>query len=289
MAINIITSKIGDSVRTEDVNRLYLELCRKRIFTITPGVPVNFHVLSDTTEGYDEGINIIPFVEDEDITNPKFHMIKFFDEMKFQSDTNVLWDVNLQPLDLCQQITLNGFPEAGDVKEADDYVTDMDIETAREIRENMLPFIQLPTKWYNDGSTGTVNDWFIKYNGNDCRGLYQTFLKDPKGIQEKYNNLAEFIENEFKGVMLPTQPGIFSPYYVNNKEKNDDLSQQWEENVRPYFPESWSAPGGEEDAPYIEWEHEYRDMTKQVKFLYFNTNNGTELPESDRYLLLWFL
>ena len=78
-------------------------------------------------------------------------------------------------------------------------------------------------------------------------------------------------------------------HYVNNKEKNDDLSQQWEDNVRPYFPESWSAPGGEEAAPYIEWEHEYRDMTKQVKFLYFNTNNGTELPESDRYLLLWFL
>ena len=44
--------------------------------------------------------------------------------------------------------------------------------------------------------------------------------------------------------------------------------------------------GGEEEAPFLEWEHEYRDVSKQVKFLYLS---GEDAPESDRYLLLWFL
>lgn len=287
MAINIITTKVGDSCRTEDVNRLYLELCRKRIFMMTPGQDINFYCYTDNAEGLDEGINHLPLELNEKITDVEYYNVFLFDMMKFASDTNIIWDVNLQPLDLSQTHVIQGFPLAGDAKEADEFINDLDIETARVIKDNVLPFIQMPTKWWaDDRDTASVTSWYIKFHGNDCRRLLTSFIEDPSGMQEKYASFAEFVEGEFKGVLLPTAPGIFSPYYINDKEKTDALNAEFEEKVRPYFPDAWEGHGGEEEAPFLEWEHEYRDVSKQVKFLYFD---GEDAPESDRYLLLWFL
>jgi hypothetical protein len=82
---------------------------------------------------------------------------------------------------------------------------------------------------------------------------------------------------------------VFAPYYVSNKERTDALNEQWDTNVRPFFPDAWVGHGGEEEAPFLEWNHEYRDVTKQVQFLYLDTNNGENRPEEDWYLQLWFL
>jgi hypothetical protein len=287
MAINIITTKVGDSCRTEDVNRLFLELCRKRIFMMTPGQDINFYCYTDTPEGLDEGINILPLTLNENITDLEYYKVFLFDELKFDHDTNIIWDVNLQPLDLSQTHIIRGFPIAGDVKEADEYLPDLDLDTGRKIRDERLPFLQAPTKWFTDDTdTASITSWFLKYHGNDCRRLLQSFIEDPVGMQEKYGSFAEFVEGEFKGVLLPTAPGIFSPYYINDKDRTDALNAEFEEKVRPYFPDAWEGHGGEEEAPFLEWEHEYRDVSKQVKFLYFD---GEDAPESDRYLLLWFL
>ena len=287
MGIKIITQKVGDSINAEDVNRLHLELSRKRVFTMTPESPIELYCHTDNPEGLHEDINIIKLNKRDDITDNKFYNVELFE--KFSEDKVILWDANLQPLDLCQTLVLKGFPMKGDFKEAMDFIPDMDLELGMKIKEEMYPFIQVPTKWWDldeDGNTGLA-DYFIAFWGNNCNHLVQTFEKDPKSAQE--TDFATFIKNNFKGIILPTEPGVFAPYYVSNKEKSDALNEQWETNVRPFFPDAWVGHGGEEEAPFLEWNHEYRDVTKQVQFLYLDTNNGENRPEEDWYLKLWFL
>ena len=287
MGIKIITQKVGDSINAEDVNRLHLELSRKRVFTMTPESPIELYCHTDSPEGLHEDINIIKLNKRDDITDNKFYNIELFE--KFSEDKVILWDANLQPLDLCQTLVLKGFPMKGDFKEAMDFIPDMDLELGMKIKEEMYPFIQVPTKWWDldeDGTTGLA-DYFIAFWGNNCNHLVQTFEKDPKSAQE--TDFATFIKNNFKGIILPTEPGVFAPYYVSNKERTDALNEQWETNVRPFFPDAWVGHGGEEEAPFLEWNHEYRDVTKQVQFLYLDTDKGENRPEEDWYLKLWFL
>jgi len=287
MGIKIITQKVGDSINAEDVNRLHLELSRKRVFTMTPESPIELYCHTDNPEGLHEDINIIKLNKRDDITDNKFYNVELFE--KFSEDKVILWDANLQPLDLCQTLVLKGFPMKGDFKEAMDFIPDMDLELGMKIKEEMYPFIQVPTKWWDldeDGNTGLA-DYFVAFWGNNCNHLVQTFEKDPKSAQE--TDFATFIKNNFKGIILPTEPGVFAPYYVSNKEKSDALNEQWETNVRPFFPDAWVGHGGEEEAPFLEWNHEYRDVTKQVQFLYLDTDKGENRPEEDWYLKLWFL
>jgi len=287
MGIKIITQKVGDSINAEDVNRLHLELSRKRVFTMTPESPIELYCHTDNPEGLHEDINIIKLNKRDDITDNKFYNVELFE--KFSEDKVILWDANLQPLDLCQTLVLKGFPMKGDFKEAMDFIPDMDLELGMKIKEEMYPFIQVPTKWWDldeDGNTGLA-DYFVAFWGNNCNHLIQTFEKDPKSAQE--TDFATFIKNNFKGIILPTEPGVFAPYYVSNKERTDALNEQWETNVRPFFPDAWVGHGGEEEAPFLEWNHEYRDVTKQVQFLYLDTDKGENRPEEDWYLKLWFL
>jgi len=287
MGIKIITQKVGDSINAEDVNRLHLELSRKRVFTMTPESPIELYCHTDNPEGLHEDINIIKLNKRDDITDNKFYNVELFE--KFSEDKVILWDANLQPLDLCQTLVLKGFPMKGDFKEAMDFIPDMDLELGMKIKEEMYPFIQVPTKWWDldeDGNTGLA-DYFVAFWGNNCNHLIQTFEKDPKSAQE--TDFATFIKNNFKGIILPTEPGVFAPYYVSNKERSDALNEQWETNVRPFFPDAWVGHGGEEEAPFLEWNHEYRDVTKQVQFLYLDTDKGENRPEEDWYLKLWFL
>lgn len=285
MAIQIVTQKYGD-ITADDINRLHLELSRKRVFTMTPNSEINLWCHTDNPEGLHEDIQIIKLVERDDITDPKFYNLEIFN--RFVDDKIILWDANLQPLDLCQTLVIKGFPQKGDHKEAMDFIPDMDLELGMTIKEKSYPFIQLPTKWWDlDEDDLGLADWFIAFWGIDCKNLVQVFEKDPKSAQE--TDFATFIKNNFEGIILPTEPGTFAPYYVSNKEKTDKLNEQWETNVRPYFPDAWTGFGGEEEAPFLEWNHEYRDVTKQVKFIYMDTDKGQNRPEEDWYLKLWFL
>jgi hypothetical protein len=287
MAIQIVTQKIGDSTTAEDINRLHLELSRKRVFTMTPNSEINLWCHTDNPEGLHEDIKVIKLTPRDDITDNKFYNTEFFD--KWTEDKIVLWDANLQPLDLCQTLVIKGFPQKGDHKEAMDYIPDMDLELGMKIKNEMYSFIQMPTKWWDtdvEGDSG-LTDWFIAFWASDCSDLKQVFEKDPKSAQE--TDFATFIKKNHKGIILPTEPGVFAPYYVSDKERTDALNEVFEQNVRPYFPDAWTGYGGEEEAPFLEWEHEYRDISKQVNFLYLDTDKGAKRPEEDWYLKLWFL
>ena len=286
MAIQIITQKFGDKT-ADDINRLHLELSRKRVFTMTPNSEINLWCHTDNPEGLHEDIKIIKLTPRDDITDPKFYNCQFFD--KWTEDKVILWDANLQPLDLCQTLVIKGFPLRGDYKEAMDYIPNMDLELGMKIKNEMYSFVQMPTKWWDTDNEDDVGltDWFIAFWASDLKNLNQVFEKDPKSAQE--TDFATFIKKNHDGILLPTEPGTFAPYYVNNKEKTDALNEVWETNVRPYFPDAWTGYGGEEEAPFLEWSHEYRDVSKQVNFLYFESDDTGARPEEDWYLKLWFL
>ena len=123
MGIKIITQKFGDTT-AQDVNRLHLELSRKRVFTMTPESPIELYCHTDNPEGLHDDINIIKLTPRDDITDNKFYNVELFE--KFSEDKVILWDANLQPLDLCQTLVIKGFPMKGDFKEAMDFIPDMD-------------------------------------------------------------------------------------------------------------------------------------------------------------------
>ena len=112
-----------------------------------------------------------------------------------------------------------------------------------------------------------------------------------KDIISKYETFAHFIEGEYEEFLLPMQPGVVGKYFVGDRERNDELNKMWEKNVRPSFPAQWRGIGGDEDASYIHWEHDYRDMTKQTSLLYLDRGASGDLvdPSSDYWLKLWIL
>ena len=162
MAIQIVTQKLGD-ITADDINRLHLELSRKRVFTMTPNSEINLWCHTDNPEGLHEDIKIIKLVERDDITDNKFYNLELLD--RFSEDKVILWDANLQPLDLCQTLVIKGFPQKGDYKEAMDFIPDMDLEMGMKIKNEMYPFIQCPTKWWDleEGEDVGIADWFIAF------------------------------------------------------------------------------------------------------------------------------
>ena len=88
---------------------------------------------------------------------------------------------------------------------------------------------------------------------------------------------------------LPLHAGTFGRYYINDEERNMQLVQDFEENVRPLFPRAWRGIGGEEEAKYLHFDHEYRDLTRQTSFLKLEGETQDNLANSDRWLDLWIL
>ena len=65
------------------------------------------------------------------------------------------------------------------------------------------------------------------------------------------------------------------------------MNQKWETNVRPSFESGeWRGLGGDQQARFIEFEHEYRDISQQCSFVHLK---GDACPTTDRYLQLWVL
>ena len=117
-------------------------------------------------------------------------------------------------------------------------------------------------------------------------------MQDPEGYQDKYNTLGEFYANEFEGFILDVELGSVGGYYVNDAFKNEQVIQHYEDKIRPLYeqnPNLWRGMGGEPEAKYIEWNHEYRDITKQCSLLYLDRGEDRTDPFEDRYLHLWVL
>ncbi len=283
MATNIIMHQ-KDGVSSETINDSFVRLLKYRIKTVSAGYnEVKFYCLTKDAKGLLPEIIQIPIREDDNVVNEDWYILQLFDNqpsLAIDHCTNILWSPNLMPLDLCQTAILQSIPSKGKT-DGLPVGHGLDVETRATIEEQGLPYISTPTKWWDDGKDNDfLAHWYMGWVGDDIRSL-QIHSEDTSG------SVWEYIEKSFKGVVLPTKLAQFSPYYLNDKDKNIDLNAQYEEKVRPFYPLEWYPPQIEEmDAELFSYDHEWRDVAKQVRFIYLD---GEDDPKTDMYARLWFL
>ena len=282
MATNIIMHK-KKGVSSEVINESFVRLLKYRIDIVSKDFnKVKFFCLTEEPEGLLDSITPIPY--EGEYPTEDWQFLQLFKSPPYQSEAsfekNVLLSPKLIPLDLCQSAILGNIPLKGHVNELP-AGHGMDITTMETVQNKELPFVEMPMAWWNDeGETQYKGEWFFGWIGKDISDLAD---KDTAG----FDNPWKFVEDNFKGVVLPTKLAQFSPYYLNNQEKNEDLVQQYEEKIRPYFPQEWYPPMEEEmEAALFSYGHEWRDVTPQVRFIYLE---GDDDPKTDMYARLWFL
>jgi len=296
MATNIIMHK-KDGVSSEVINEAFVRLLKFRIKYVQRGFnEVEFFCLTNEPEGLLDEIHPLPIKVDPLITDEDYYRLQLLGGQPALHITdgatkNILWNPRLVPLDLCQISVLTNIPDKGQIKQLQDDV-ELDVETLKTIKDKNLPFAEMPMKWWDDedGDTEFKGDWYFAWNSDELSAIKTTFEDDITNTIDTYSakgGVQGFIEANFKGVVLPTKIGQFTPYYVNNDDKNVILAKQWEEKIRPYFPEEWHSPDKDEMSAFLfSWDHEYRTVSKQVQFLYMD---GDDEPKSDMYARLWFL
>lgn len=304
MATEIVLIKNGNT-SVEEINSAYIRLKNLRVDTIYPKDhnTVTFNCYTNTgTDGLLDEIKPIEFNSLEGV-NPESPWNKIllmnrgvggFLDRANQNIKILIMDTKLFPRNTSQNTILDFINAKGKTTEVYEI---LDPETIATIKEQELPYMVMPTKWWTDEDTTTQTDYahfFTAFNYRDLHEIYETFKADPTGLISKYGDtkqgVQKFIEDTFKGVVLPTGCGEFGIYYINDEEKNKRLIQEWEENVKCYFPQEWSIPNEEDiDADYISYDHEWRDISEQSRFIYAetqdeDTNNDTR---ADLYFRTW--
>ena len=290
MAIELVCIKTKDNgVTTEDINRFKLSLDRVRVLRDVGFQNCRLNVLTDDKTGLDEDIRVIPYLGNDKITNPKFIPLELhnYDDFFGAGTKTMYFDANIIARDLAGGFCFDGIPDRGTTHETTFKFT---AEEIANIQDNNLPFIHLTEKWWD--TEHTYSDCYFGFVAGDTRDVYRKFMTDPEGYQEKYDNFADFYENEFEGFVLPVTKGTFGGYYVGDVTKNKAVNDLYEEVVRPDFESNtsnWRGMGGEPEAKFIEFNHEYRDITKQCSFLVLERGEDNIDPFTDRYLHLWVL
>jgi hypothetical protein len=295
MATNIILVQ-DKNTTTDQINNAFVRLMRFRVDKFSLGYnTVTFYCMTNTPEGLLDNIKPLPYVVNEKITDESYLKILLFGdivELAMDHCKNIILSPKLIPQDLCQRPIMLSIPPAGNISELpEDF--DVDTETLLHIKEHKLPYLQMPCKWWNiEGEVHTefLGDWFMGYNATDLKSIKDTFLEDPATHIETYKDIGgvqAFIEKEFKGVVIPTKVGQFSPFYPNDDAKIIELNKQWVEHVQPYFPTEYLSPNDEDMmANYISVDHEWRTINPQTQWVYMM---GNEDPFTDMYARLWLL
>jgi hypothetical protein len=295
MATNIILVQTKDTT-TEQINESVVRLLKYRINLVSAGHnEVKFYCYTDTPEGLLPQINHLPLIRRDEITDENYYkldLLKGYTYLFGVECKNVIWNPKLVPLDLCQTTILQSMSPAGDIGHLPEGF-EADAEMLATIRDNKLPFMEVPTTWYtleDEVQTDYKANWYLGYNAEDLREISLTFDEDPAGhiaTHSATGGFDSFIAEHFKGVVVPTQIGEFGGYYINNAEKNLELNAQWIENVQTYFPAEWYPPHDEDMmANYISIDHEWRTISKQTRFVYLE---GDDDPYTDMYARLWLL
>jgi len=234
-------------------------------------------------------IQVIECTPRDDIKDESWYKLDLFDNPDLEGK-NIYFHPNIYPLDLCQTIVLSAIPHAGAVDHPEALVG-LDANTIARIISEKLPFIAMSNKWWTDeDNTNTYNEWYCEWLNDGQQYLKTAFDLDPEAVQDMYvDNVQGFIEDNIKGVVLPSGCGYFSKYHINDKVANDQLNVDWKENVEPFFPAEWTSPNQEDmNADYLSYEHEWRTISPQVRFLYADTN-ADESPKTDEYFRTWFI
>ena len=296
MELVVVKTK-DNGVKTEDVKRFWKSVQRQRITRPTEdGIRLaRLNIFTDDPEGLpdDKGTRIVPFFPDSKVTDPAYHKIALFENDLFGEGTKtVVLDPRLSIRDFSLMEIAAGLPDAGTTDETNFTFTD---EEKSSIAENMTVFTQQATNWWSNNITSEYHHAYLGFVQGGWSFLKEAWETNSASIQEQYPGeggfqswLETFIESN-KVMVLPMEIGILAPYSINNQVQNTLYNDEFEAKVRPHIDNTdtpWRGLGGEQEAKLFEFDHEYRTVSKQVSFLYFE---GEDEPESDTWCDLWIL
>jgi len=294
--INVVTVKIGnDPADTRKVNDIMLHFRKLKLPEMTAGHNIiRYFVYTDYPEDpeldTDLGIIPLPLEIKDGITNPDYYKLDLFDNEikndigKVLDDKCVLWDINLMPRDMSQSLIISGIPMPGEI---DDSLLEGEIDTEllKTVKENKYISIRMSSNWHTEGVD--FNSWYIEFCNWDSKNLARDkdkLIEDPNDF-----DLSQYILDNHKGIVLATPPGTFSPFYVENREMNEELNTLWNTDVKKYFPQQWSGDGGDPEDTLYYYEHEWKRINAQSKFMYIDEGpKGDNLNRyNDLFLRLW--
>lgn len=281
---NIYIVKVGnDPIDVAKVNAIQMALIKHRVAKMLPHLNWQIHCYTDDSTGLetDFGLNIIPLTLRDNVTDPDFYKLDLFNLPDLDESQNIIVDINVIPLEMCQMFFIDRVPEKGDVSELPSYIQ-LDSATKVKVVEEKLPFMGLQRSWWLDGEP--YNSFLIKYNAYEAKSLYDKFIEDP--ISAQNTNLAEFIVNNWKGLFVSIEPGKLAPFQVNNKDANVAFTEVWDEKVRCYFPDAFDGQGGDPDDKFIYYAHEWKTYNRHIRFFVLE---GDADPRSDLFLRSWII
>ena len=303
MAFNLTTLCMKDdpNVTPHDVHNLKTYLDKQRLIYHEGMQICRFTVISDYDESEFTDIDVFAddhanlssarllktMYSDQEVPHPSFHQREIFKNALFANgDKTMFIDANVIPQGLMHSVLFSSLPEKGDPNHT---TYELAEDQQQKIKDNNWATLNMALDW-----TETEQTMFLPYFYQHIYGDHADFVSKmfDKDIISKYETFAHFIEGEYEEFLLPMQPGVVGKYFVDDKERNDELNAMWEKNIRPSFPAQWRGLGGDEDAHYIHWEHDYRDLTKQTSLLYLDRGASGDLKDrmtSDYWLRLWIL
>ena len=173
----------------------------------------------------------------------------------------------------------------------------IDVEDKKLILEDNLYPVQQFNNWYNDESDFVP--YYIGIPASTAKMMFDKFTDNLEELQADYDptpyGLQQYIECELeeKFFWMHQPKGILAPYALHDRDKQLKRNGLWEANVRPWFVENapdgygWRGLGGEAESLLWEFDHEYRTISRQVSFIYFEGDTDTVLE--DEFARWWIL
>ena len=297
MAFNVATICLKDDPTTtpEDVVKLKLSMDANRLL-VHEGMQIAIlNVFTDYTK--EDFLSVQPrwASEETDANVPSgmrlttidgeysdpSHAIKhLFENERFGEHDKIMYmHPRVKWRNLGHSIIFSTLPDKGNPNHSSYTLSE---EDRKAVIENNWATLNLAVDWTESEATQFMPQFF-QFNYSE----HETFTKKMfDGTLDKYETFMHFVEGEYDEFVLPMLPATLGKYYSCNHDKNKELNEMYEKNVRPLFPDLWRGTGGDEEAKYCSFKHDWRDMTKQTSLLFFDETDG---PISDDYFAQMYL
>jgi hypothetical protein len=296
MAFNVSTICLRDDPTTnpEDVVKLKLSMDANRLI-MHEGMQISkLCVFTDYTE--EDFIAVTPRFKDDVNNESMMHRIALepetykdcsmaakhlFKNDKFMEHDKVMYiHPRVQWRNLGHSIIFSTLPDKGNPNHSSFTISE---EDRKVIIENNYASMNFCVDWTESEGTQFMPQFF-QFIYDEHKELTAKMF-DGETL-EKYDTFMHFLEAEYDEFVVPMMPATLGKYYACDHAKNKELNEMYEKNVRPLFPTLWRGTGGDEEAKYCSFGHDYRDMTKQTSLLFFDETEG---PIQDDYWARMYL
>ena len=280
MAFNFATVCMKDDPTTtpEDVVNLKMHMDKQRLIMHEGMQVCRFVVVSDYSQQdfvdaqgqwADDPNNDSParFITAESLpegVDPSFAIRNVFKNDLFgEHDKTMYCHPRCLPMELTHGIMYSSLPDKGDPSHTSYTLSD---EDKASITDNNYAVLNLALDWTKTEPTMFL-PYFFQFVYEDHEELTKKMFDTE--VISKYETFMHFIEGEYNEFVLPMLPATVGKYYCGDKSKNNELVDAYEES-RETIEANWRGTGGEPDAKYIAWDHDYRSMSKQTSLVYFD-------------------